>query len=191
MNETDRYNRVNIHHHLREDVVVLLPHVAYRNGTIGYGDGCVYLLNDTSAIGDAILQMLDHCATADTSPLERQRDLALERMRRGFELTHDEHFPSFDAPDNWGRIYERFPEILCHPRVSARYFATADISDRGGSEVLTLNQLRLRRKDRGIYTCGDSADIARGAGADSIGDLVSERLQSWRPKPSFIANLIA
>ena len=50
MTDPDRYNRVNIHHHLREDVVVLLPHVAYRNGTIGFGDGAILPRHDSMSI---------------------------------------------------------------------------------------------------------------------------------------------
>ncbi|WP_442511263.1 hypothetical protein SH528x_002933 [Novipirellula sp. SH528] len=31
MTDSERYNRINVHHHLREDVVVLLPYVPYRH----------------------------------------------------------------------------------------------------------------------------------------------------------------
>jgi|GEM_PF-3810075 len=191
MTHGDRYNRVNIHHHLREDVVVLLPHVAYRNGTIGFGDGIILPRHDSTAIGDAILRMLDHCAKADTGPLEEKRDAAMDRLRRGFELSFDEQFPSFHTPDNWGRIYERYPAILCSPWVSARYFTTAEIDDRNGSDSLTLRQLQLRRKDRSIYSTGDWVTIDRAAGPAVIGGHVSERLSCWRPKLGFLARLIA
>jgi len=109
MTNHDRYNRVNIHHHLRDDVVVLLPYLAYRNGTIGFGDGAILMRDESASIGEAILRMLDYCSTADTRSLEEKREAAMDRSRRGFELTFDEQFPSFDIPvaDNWGRIYER------------------------------------------------------------------------------------
>lgn len=191
MADRDRYNRVNIHHHLREDVVVLLPHVAYRNGTIGFGNGTIVPRHDSTSIGDAILHMLDHCATADTGPLEEKRDAAMHRLRQGFALSFDEQFPSFDIPDNWGRIYERYPAILCNPWVSTRYFTTADIDDHDGSDSLTLRQLQLKRKDRGIYTTGDLITINRIDGPAVIGGHVSERLNCWRPKSGFLARLIA
>lgn len=186
----ERHNRVNIHRHLREDVVVLLPHLAYRNGTIGYGDGAIFHRTESNAIGDAILRMLDHCATADIGPLEEKRDAAMERMRQGFELSYDEQFPTFGIPNNWGRIYERFPSLLSNPWLSSCYFDDADISDCTDRQLLTFVQLQLRRKDRGIYTTADSMRIDRSLGPEGVGSAISDRLDSWRPRRGFVARLM-
>lgn len=193
MTERDRHNRVNIYHHLRDDVVVLLPHVAYRNGTIGFGDGAIVPRQDSASIGDAILRMLDFCATVDTGPLEAKRDVAIDRMRQGFELSHEEHFPSFGHPDNWGRIYERYPALLHNYHVLHRYFTTADIDDSQGSNSLTLSQLQVirRGKERGIYTTDDAVTVHRNAGPAKLGGHVSERLDCWRPQRSLFHRLIA
>jgi hypothetical protein len=191
MTDTERHNRVNIHHHLRDDVFVLLPYVAYRNGTLGYGDGCVLARNESEAIGDAILRMLDHCETANTRPLEQARDAAMQRLREGFELTFDEQFPSFGIPDNWGRLYEQYPEILLHPLRSARYFSTADISDRNGPDFLVLEHLLPNRKEHGIYYPTDTTNLDRHLGKAVIGETIAEKLHSWRPAPGLLARLIA
>ena len=191
MTDADRYNRVNIHHHLRDDVVVLLPHIAYRNGTLGYGDGCVLARHESEAIGDAILRMLNHCASADTKPLEQAREAAMKRLRQGFELTFDEQFPSYGIADNWGRLYQQYPEILLHPLRSARYFSTAEISDRDGPDSLVLEHLIPNRKNRGIYCCADSVDLDRDSRKTVIGEAISEKLHSWRPTPGIFARLIA
>lgn len=191
MNEKERYNRVNLEHHLRDDVVVLLPHVAYRNGTIGFGDGCILPRHESDKIGDAILRMLDHCATADTRPLEERRDAAMDRLRKGFELTFDEHFPSFGIPDNWGRIYEQYPEILLGPLRSAHYFSSCSISDRDGPELLILEHLVAKRRDRGIYHCDRQVSLDRGIGSAAIGEEIARHLESWRPNPGLLTRLFA
>ncbi|TWU35959.1 hypothetical protein [Novipirellula artificiosorum] len=191
MSDPERHNRVNLHHHLREDIVVLLPYVGYRNGTLGFGDGCILRRTDTTSMGDTVIRMLEHCAAADTSPLEERRNVALERARRGFDLSFDEHFPSFGIPDNWGRIYEQFPALLYHPRASARVFADAEISDRNDPDLLTMSYLQLRRQDRGIYSTAHSETINRSAGPTTIGELISDRLQRWRPKPRLLGWLFA
>lgn len=191
MTDTDRYNRVNIYHHLRDDVVILLPHVAYRNGTLGYGDGCILSRDEPKAIGDAILCMLEHCATADTTPLEHAREAALSRLRQGYDLTFDEQFPSFGIPDNWGRLYEQYPGILLHPLRSARHFTTADISDRDGGDNLVLEHLIPNRKNHGIYYCADSTSLERPSDSAVIGEVIAKKLHAWRPSPSILARLIA
>ncbi|WP_442511515.1 hypothetical protein SH528x_003196 [Novipirellula sp. SH528] len=191
---TDRNrHRVDIYHHLRDDVVVMLPYVDYRNGIVGFGDGAIVPRNDSTSIGEAILRMLDFCATADTTPLQAKRDVATERLHQGIELSHEEQFPSFDTRDNWGRIYERYPALLHNYRVLTRYFTTAEIDDANGSNSLTLRQLQVirRGRERGIYKAGDGVEVQRAAGPAVLGGHVSERLDCWRPKRSFFDRLIA
>jgi hypothetical protein len=195
MTVRERHNRVNMYHCLRDDMVVLLPHLAYRNSTIGFGDGAVVAREDATTIGIEVLHMLDYCATVDTKPLEEKHDAAMDRLRRGFELSHDEFFPTFDnhVPDNWGRIYERYPEILCNTLIAARYFTTAEIDDSHSPQILTFSQSKVIRKGerRGIYQTHDSMTIPRGKEETAIGRHVSERLGTWRPKPNFLARLIS
>ena len=142
------------------------------------------------AIGDAILHMLEHCATADTTPLELAREAAMSRLRQGYDLTFDEHFPSFDIPNNWGRLYEQYPGILRHPLQLARYFSTADISDRDGYDNLVLEYLIPNRKNHGIYYCADSATIERHSGGAVIGETVAERLHDWETIAGVLCTLV-
>ncbi|KAA1257164.1 hypothetical protein LF1_55640 [Rubripirellula obstinata] len=190
MTDPNRHNCVNIHHHYRDDTVVLLPHVSFLNGGSAFGDGAILPRSDANLIGDAILRMLDHSATADTRPLVERRTAAMERSRRGFELTFDEQCPSFDIPDNWGRIYERYPVIILDPRVSARYFAQAIITDCTESKLLAFEHLQLPRKGHAIYSTAHSEIIDRSTGPASVGKIVSDRLHTWRPKRGFLARLV-
>lgn len=130
--------------------------------------------------------MLAHCRTADTTELETACVKARERQMQGFTLTFEEYFPSFGIEDNWGRVYQQFPEVLLHPLRAAKYFSSTSISDIEWPTTLLMEQLVPSRKDRGIYYSMDQCRLELNAPRHELGAIVSQTLESWRPRRRFL-----